>query len=794
MPGAGAHYNPPPFFEALEARHLLAADLTGAFAAAVPPTALEPGKGSVVAVTIANDGDVAARPGLVEVLAFATDDAFDPATATLLGTRRSTSRVAPGERKDLNVQLAVPRTLHAGTYRLAAVVDAADQTVEGDETNNLATGTAVEVRQRDFDLTAQFISVRRMPQHVVAGAKVKSSARVAISNTATSTEKPARRTTFLVGVYARPTGATDEGQDIALHSRLKKVRPNNFKPGASRRVRIKFATPADLPVGTYDLVARVDPANQFSEMDDTNNASVLVDGAFTVDAAFVDVATSIDGNTLPPSIVTGQATSGKVRVRVANIGNVPLPRGQRVDLDVALRPTGAIDASQDIRIGAVTARRVSGLKPGRSSVASIRVSIDPSLPAGDYAIVATATPTAALVEPDVGNNTATGPAVTAAAAFHDLATAIDRTTLPLYAVTGQTTRAKVRLELTNAGNVALPRGQRVDLEVALRPAGAADASQDVLIGSADGRGIGGLKPGRSKLADVRVTVDPGLPAGDYTVVVKAMPVGALTESDLDNNSQFGPSLTAGLATADLLVESGNSRFGPAAAGTAAVFRSVTKLKLLAAHLTVRNVGSVKVAGRVNARFYFAPNGVLHGEAQLLGGRDGVRISLAPGGRRRIGKIYLELPDPPSVTTGQVLAVIEPIGVPDKEPANNVLPLGALTITPLAQFFDEVIGAITLVTIHGGARGAFVTSSGLAGRYELSGERTKTLTLKFDGPDGTQWLKLYSRHDPGLRRYSTIRLHAEPGRPVRRTVRIFNEGTFADHSGNITAYYSVFRAD
>ena len=473
MAGTIPHSPTWPMFEALESRQLLAADLTGTFAAAAPAEALVPGNRAAITVTIGNDGDASTGPGRVEVFAFPAGGSFDPESATLLGKRRSAQRIAPGGFWDVAVRLAVPPMLTPGAYQLAAVIDAADQTAEDDETNNTATSAAVEVKQLDFDLTVDFISARRMPQRIIAGTKVRSSARVAISNRADGTEQPPRGATFLVGIYARPTGAADGSQDIALHTRLKKVRPRNFKPGASRRVRVAFATPADLPAGTYQLVARIDPGNQFSETNDANNASALIGGPLIVDAAFCDVTASIDRNTLLLSLVTGQTTPGRVRVRVANAGNVPLPRGQRVDLDVVLRPVGATDASQDIRIGAVNGRRISGLKPDRSVATNVPVSIAPSLPAGDYTILVSATPTAALVEPDVDNNSATGSTVTAAAAFVDIATAIDRRTLPPAVISGRVTRARVGVTVTNAGNVALPRGQRVSLEVVLRPAGAA---------------------------------------------------------------------------------------------------------------------------------------------------------------------------------------------------------------------------------------------------------------------------------------------------------------------------------
>ena len=80
-----------------------------------------------------------------------------------------------------------------------------------------------------------------------------------------------------IAVLARPAGAADATTDTELKTFAVRL---NVKPGATRRLRLRYTVPTTLPAGDYQVVAQIDSANQLPESDETNN-TVVSTGTFT---------------------------------------------------------------------------------------------------------------------------------------------------------------------------------------------------------------------------------------------------------------------------------------------------------------------------------------------------------------------------------------------------------------------------------------------------------------------------------------------------------------------------------
>jgi hypothetical protein len=116
--------------------------------------------------------------------------------------------------------------------------------------------------------------------------------------------------------------------------------------------------------------------------------------------------------TLPAQTVTGRPLTGKVSVVVSNLGNVPLPKGQKVNIQILAHDTTnpANPANPDITLAALANRSVSSLAANGATTFTASVSRPAGLPLDSYDILAKVTPVQALTEARTDNNIVTNPA------------------------------------------------------------------------------------------------------------------------------------------------------------------------------------------------------------------------------------------------------------------------------------------------------------------------------------------------------------------------------------------------
>ncbi len=131
--------------EALEGRILLAADLTGLVTAHTLADPSVPTNVETATVQVKNQGTTAATVS-TQVRVYASTDSTFSTSDVLLGTTTTTA-LSAGSSRNVLVNLAMPNTLAAGTYKLLSRVDATNVVAEGTvgEANNVKVGPTFTV-------------------------------------------------------------------------------------------------------------------------------------------------------------------------------------------------------------------------------------------------------------------------------------------------------------------------------------------------------------------------------------------------------------------------------------------------------------------------------------------------------------------------------------------------------------------------------------------------------------------------------------------------------------------------
>src|SRR6266550_1238460 len=131
--------------EPLEGRLLLSADLTGLVTAHTLQDFSVPTNAESATVQVQNIGNQRAN-STTQIAVYASLDTTLDGADVLLGTA-STSGLNAGQSRNVNVTLAMPNTLAAGTYRLLTRVDNTNVIAEGTvgEANNVAAGPSFGV-------------------------------------------------------------------------------------------------------------------------------------------------------------------------------------------------------------------------------------------------------------------------------------------------------------------------------------------------------------------------------------------------------------------------------------------------------------------------------------------------------------------------------------------------------------------------------------------------------------------------------------------------------------------------
>lgn len=542
---------------------LLAADLIGAFEGFDLETTPS-GSEIEVVVRLQNAGDVEADDRVnVDFYLISTDN-FDPEEMTniFLGREQMRGDLPPGgmgftDEFELPIGVNVP----AGNYRFAVVVDPDNAVAEDDEDNNAATTDPFAVTQPDYDLVPSIDGTKTtLPEgDVVVGLGDDGTVRVVVTNPAESTATVPSGLKVDVKLFARPVGAMDDSEDVEITAKPTTISVSSLDPGESKTLSVKVEFPPDMETGEYEIIVKIDGDGALAETDEMNNEAALDDVTVMVADPFIDLAAGIGANIKLPdeTIVSGDGTKIKIPVEITNLGNVPTQSGQQIEVTVSAVLLEDMDGAvgggahdghgedEDIHFEPVLVK-VSKLGVGKIKKQSITVTLPPGVEAGMYEFRVDVDSSNLLDEPnELNNSAATGP-VDVELGVVDLTAMISpKADLPTDFVNGSDDDFSVPVIITNEGNVPVPSGQTISVQLLARPVG---GGMDILLGTYENQSISGLKPGKTKTLTLKNVLFPEDELGEFNIVAVVDSGEDLNESDEDNNEAvsdaFDPILVA----------------------------------------------------------------------------------------------------------------------------------------------------------------------------------------------------------------------------------------------------------
>ncbi len=508
-------------------------DLQTAINSSTLPTAIVAGQKAKgrVAVQVTNGGDVKTGGTLAANLLVklrpvgAVDDSQDITIGTLANQRLS--GLAPTKSKTFNVNVEAPANVAVDDYQLVAVVNPANLN-EPDTDNNTALGDIITVADPFVDLSGALANPT-IPAALTSGDGTKLKLPVVITNN--GNVDLARNATVDVQINLDSDGLGAGA--IEAVTTLAGVKVGGLKAGQSKTFTFTVEVPPGVPTESYRVQILLDSNDDLDESDEGNNVITSVQ-TIAVTEGNVDLAAAINSTTLPPAVVAGQKATGKVAVQVTNDGNVKTSTALKLNVAVKLRPTDAVDDAQDITIGTLTNQSFAGVAPAGSKTFNVNVEVANTVPGDDYQLVAVVE-AAGLTEPDTDNNTAVGTPVSVADPFVDLSGAFGNTTLPDALVSGDGTKIKLPIIITNNGNVALGRTATIDVQLNLTDEGVGPAALHEIITISNVK-VGGLGAGKSQTLNATVEVPVGTPAGNYRIQALIDANDAVIEFNEGNNA------------------------------------------------------------------------------------------------------------------------------------------------------------------------------------------------------------------------------------------------------------------
>ena len=224
---------------------------------------------------------------------------------------------------------------------------------------------------------------------------------------------------------------------------------------------------------------------------------------------------------LPPAVVAGQETDGKVKVAITNEGTAST--AEPVEVELVLRPVDAVSVSRDIVLAHST---ITSLEPGQTSKLSLGVTVGETVDEGRYHLV---------ILIDGQDEAVSEEILTVDSPFVDLTGVFgDRVRIQDTVVPGD--KINIPIIVTNRGNV--PVDGRIDIELFVSTDAVLDEA-DSLIETDDLEDLRvKLGVGKSKKFHFKdqVPLEPqGLAPGRYFLLANIVPLEPETDADLSNN-------------------------------------------------------------------------------------------------------------------------------------------------------------------------------------------------------------------------------------------------------------------
>ena len=458
-------------------------------ATAAPATG---GAGADIVVTdTTRNAGTGAAPASATGFYLSSNSSVDAADI-LLGSR-PVPRLDPAATHSAATTLRIPATTVTGTYYVLAKADSNDQAPESVETNNVKATAVIKIGP---DLV---VSVLTTPATLIAGATFSASD--------TTVNQGGGHAGVSTTRFFLSTNSSLDGTDVLLGSR----QVPELASGASHAGTATLTLPADLPGGSYYVIAQADGGLVVAETAEYNNnkvgSSLKIGADLIVGALGVPATASVGGGFSATESTTNRGA------------------GAAADSSTGFYlSANSVHDAGDLYLGA---RAVGVLAPGATSSGATALQIPAGTVPGSYYVVAKADWAGLVAESDESDNVR----VAGIRIGPDLMET--SMTAPSTAVAGGSLPASDAV--TNQGADPVPGSTT---RFYLSTNSAVDAA-DLLIGS---RPVPPLVPGANNSASVTLVIPAQTPAGKYFIVAAADADHAVAEA-LENNNTNARSIT-----------------------------------------------------------------------------------------------------------------------------------------------------------------------------------------------------------------------------------------------------------
>ena len=479
--------------------------------------------------------------------------------------------------------VAVPTALPGGTYNVTATAtDNAGNSASDSTTNELFVGLV--------DLAASFSSTLKLPATLQSGGGTVVTVPVVVTNVG---NVPTLATTPKIEIVIEAVDSVTGDKTV-----LQTLTGQSVSSLASNKSKT-FSTTVTLPPGmtpdAYNLEVVEDVLNVVT--DDTNAANNTFitsgpAGTFNVTEGNVNLTGTFGSTwTLPPSVVqnTGML-KGNISVVVTNTGDVAMPTGQQVNVEMWAYDT-TNPGNSPILLGTLAKQSVSKLAPNGSTklTFSPAVAANTYLPPDTYNICANIVPLQmtglpALVESNPDNWViAPSKTVISSGLFVDLSAGFGSTMkLPAGGTSGDGKLITVPVVVQNVGNEPIPTGDKISIEI-----DAFDGTTTTPLKTLTGQSVSLLGAGKSATFSTTVTLPFGLVGGTYNIVAKVDTTDVVTGDTNPANNTVMSATT--IAVAQGLVNLSASTLGistlPASLASGALLKGTVSV-------TMKNTGTV----------------------------------------------------------------------------------------------------------------------------------------------------------------------------------------------------------
>jgi hypothetical protein len=577
------------------------------------------GYASVVVSNVGNEPLPAGQMVNIQLVAHDTTHPANPDIVLATLSNQLVNALGAGATKQFNMYVNRAGGLSADNYQILADITPVQALSQSQTDNNQASRTAagasktIAVAAPLVDLLGSFGTTLKLPASTVSGNGHLISVPVVVTN---------------IGNIALPAGqkiniqinTIDNGTTTRLTT-LVGVSVSSLGAGKSATFTTSVTLPLNLPTGTYKLVATVDSSDLVTSDTNRANNTVTSSGSMAVTLGTVDLTGVLVGTgwTLPYVELEGLPIKGYTPVVVKNIGNVALPKGQLADILVQ-----AVDITdptqQSISLTALYNQSLSGLAPNGSITFRPYVNMDIGPMSDTWQIEVEIVPLGVLPEPNTGNNTATQTAtgqtemLLSAGPFVDLSGQFGSTMkLPPSYTSGSGALITVPVVVTNVGNVTLPAGQKISIEI-----DAFDGTTSTPLKTLTGLSVSAWGSERTATFTTTVTLPLGLAAGTYNIVANVDSTDAvLGDSNRTNNTVTS---TGTIAVTQGLVNLGGSTLGTSTLPTSVAAGALLKGTVL---VTMKNIGTVPMPVGLSGTIQLVAHNTTTDTDVPLGTLDGV---------------------------------------------------------------------------------------------------------------------------------------------------------------------------